>query len=270
MDFTVLAATSVLNDLIDKCPPAEACRDAFERMSRATVQMCLATTGFSSQTSGLSSEAVAPQRAYRPTEGNASDQEAEGIFGPDAPSWSNSVQDGSVATPIAQRSQGSRRPPPKFDMNFGDLFSEEVDGNARSSRQNYRSRPTTGFVKIEQQHPPPGGLGQRDLSLKVSNIDPNLQTHEHQQQAEQQAQEGFVTPTQPSYSINTGNANTNTFPEFFGDADFALDNGTGNPGIDLGFGLPFDIDHDFSDGSQFDLFDGFFFGPSGAGLQYVP
>ncbi|KAI9780975.1 MAG: Fungal specific transcription factor [Geoglossum umbratile] len=266
MDFTVLAATSVLNDLIDKCPPAEACRDAFERMSRATVQMCLATTGFSSQASGLSSEAVAPQRAYRPTESNASDQEVESIFSPDAPSWSGSIQDGFVANPITQRSQGSRRPPPKFDMNFGDLFSEEVDGNARSSRQNYRSRPTTGSAKIEQQHPPPGGLDQRDLSLEVSNIDPNLQTHEHQQRAEQQAQEGFVTPTQSSYSINRGNANTNTFPEFFDDADFALDNGTGNPGIDLGFGLTFDVDHDFSDGSQFDLFDGFFFGPSGAGL----
>jgi len=42
VDFTILAATSVLGDLVDKCPPAEACRDAFERMSRATVQMCLA------------------------------------------------------------------------------------------------------------------------------------------------------------------------------------------------------------------------------------
>jgi hypothetical protein len=41
VDFTILAATSVLGDLVDKCPPAAACRDAFERMSRATVQMCL-------------------------------------------------------------------------------------------------------------------------------------------------------------------------------------------------------------------------------------
>jgi hypothetical protein len=41
VDFTILAATSVLGDLVDVCPPAAACRDAFERMSRATVQMCL-------------------------------------------------------------------------------------------------------------------------------------------------------------------------------------------------------------------------------------
>ncbi|KAI9741432.1 MAG: Fungal specific transcription factor [Claussenomyces sp. TS43310] len=53
VDFTILAATSVLGDLIEKCPPAEACRDAFERMSKATVQMCMSTTGFSSSAQGL-------------------------------------------------------------------------------------------------------------------------------------------------------------------------------------------------------------------------
>src|SRR5277367_1444189 len=52
VDFTILAATSVLGDLIEKCPPAEACRDAFDRMSKATVQMCLSTTGFSSSAQG--------------------------------------------------------------------------------------------------------------------------------------------------------------------------------------------------------------------------
>ncbi|EWC46060.1 hypothetical protein DRE_04634 [Drechslerella stenobrocha 248] len=41
VDFTILAATSVLGDLSDRCPPAEACRLSFERMSRATVSMCL-------------------------------------------------------------------------------------------------------------------------------------------------------------------------------------------------------------------------------------
>ncbi|TVY67428.1 Positive regulator of purine utilization, partial [Lachnellula suecica] len=55
VDFTILAATSVLGDLIEKCPPAEACRDAFDRMSKATVQMCMSTTGFSSSAQGLHS-----------------------------------------------------------------------------------------------------------------------------------------------------------------------------------------------------------------------
>src|SRR5277367_3697052 len=63
VDFTILAATSVLTDLIEKCPPAEACRDALNRMSKATVQMCMSTTGFSTSTQGLSSKQQRPQRA---------------------------------------------------------------------------------------------------------------------------------------------------------------------------------------------------------------
>lgn len=46
VDYTVRAATSVLADLVDVCPPAEACRDAFDRMSKATIKMSISTTGF--------------------------------------------------------------------------------------------------------------------------------------------------------------------------------------------------------------------------------
>jgi hypothetical protein len=31
-------------------------------------------------------------------------------------------------------------------------------------------------------------------------------------------------------------------------------------GLDLGFGMGLDLQHDWSDGQQYDLFDGFFFG----------
>ena len=65
VDFTVLAATSVLGDLMDKCPPAEACRDAFDRMSKATVQMCLSTTGFGSRTSDFGSPRSTQTKARR-------------------------------------------------------------------------------------------------------------------------------------------------------------------------------------------------------------
>ncbi|PLB36902.1 Zn(II)2Cys6 transcription factor [Aspergillus candidus] len=46
IDYTLLAGTSVLTDMIDKYPHAEACRDALARMGVATVQMCLSTGGF--------------------------------------------------------------------------------------------------------------------------------------------------------------------------------------------------------------------------------
>ncbi|KAH0566463.1 hypothetical protein GP486_000133 [Trichoglossum hirsutum] len=265
MDFTVLAATSVLNDLIEKCPPAEACRDAFERMSRATVQMCLATTGFSSQTSGLSSDPAS--RTYHSAESDASGQEGDGGFGSNISGW-NSLQDDSGVNSLTCRGQPPRRPPPKFDMNFGELFSEGTDNNGKASAQNFKGRSTASITKMEQQHPPYQTLkrlSQQDLSLEASNIDPNLQPI---QQTE--GQTGDPVPLSlSSYHIDNSNNNnaTDAFSDFFEDADFATDNAlTGNSGIDLGFGLSFDVDHDFSDGSQFNLFDGFFFGPSATGL----
>ena len=46
VDFTVLAAKSVFADLIDKCPPAETCSDAFDRTAKATTKMVSSTGGF--------------------------------------------------------------------------------------------------------------------------------------------------------------------------------------------------------------------------------
>ncbi|UKZ73972.1 hypothetical protein TrVFT333_001626 [Trichoderma virens FT-333] len=48
VDFTVLAAKSVFTDMIDKCPPAETCRDAFDRTAKATIQMATSKGGFGS------------------------------------------------------------------------------------------------------------------------------------------------------------------------------------------------------------------------------
>ena len=46
VDFTILAATSGFTDLSEKCPPAEACRDAIDRTARATIRMANSTGGF--------------------------------------------------------------------------------------------------------------------------------------------------------------------------------------------------------------------------------
>src|SRR5690606_35765748 len=45
IEHTTWAGTSVLEGLTEKCPPAEACKKAFERMARATIQMCVAEKG---------------------------------------------------------------------------------------------------------------------------------------------------------------------------------------------------------------------------------
>lgn len=60
VDLTVLAATSVLNDLVEKCPHAAACRDAIQNMSKTTLKRCrLSRKG----TSSSSRRRLPPQRA---------------------------------------------------------------------------------------------------------------------------------------------------------------------------------------------------------------
>lgn len=60
VDLTVLAATSVLNDLVEKCPHAAACRDAIQDMSKTTLRRCrLSRKG----TSSTSRRRLPPQRA---------------------------------------------------------------------------------------------------------------------------------------------------------------------------------------------------------------
>src|SRR4051794_32262263 len=104
VDFTILAATSVLGDLIEKCPPAEACRDAFDRMSKATVQMCMSTTGFGSSAQGLNSR----RRSHSQQEGSprASPSRSADYF---------NANNGSKPAP-------NKRPKPIFDMGLNDLL----------------------------------------------------------------------------------------------------------------------------------------------------
>ena len=106
VDFTVLIATSVLSDLSEKCPPAEACRDAFLRMSKATISMVEKTTGFGNA-STLGSQPLMSSGSYF-SHRDSIDSIERRASDPDPP-----------------------RPPkrkwtmPKFDMNLKDLFSDE-------------------------------------------------------------------------------------------------------------------------------------------------
>ena len=117
VDFTVLAATSVLGDLIDKCPPAEACRDAFDRMSKATIQMCMSTTGFGPQ--ALRS---LPQQQQYPTQTSPTTADTSAA---DADVRSDTDMQGYAPRNTAnffgqQQQQQQRRPMPRFDMNLRD------------------------------------------------------------------------------------------------------------------------------------------------------
>ncbi|KAI7346233.1 hypothetical protein KC336_g22834, partial [Hortaea werneckii] len=101
VDFTVLIATSVLGDLSDKCPPADSCREAFVRMSKATISMVMSTTGF----------------------GNASTLGSQPLNSPEGSSYFRNLctphhSPGSLQTQPATQM-------PQFDMNLKELFSDE-------------------------------------------------------------------------------------------------------------------------------------------------
>ncbi|KAH7396773.1 fungal-specific transcription factor domain-containing protein [Phaeosphaeria sp. MPI-PUGE-AT-0046c] len=297
VDFTVLAATSVLGDLIDKCPPAEACRDAFDRMSKATIQMCMSTTGFGPQALRSLPQAQqyhAQASSHSPTTTYTSVSDADGrsdteVQGVSARHAGNNY--------FAQ--QHSRRPVPHFDMNLKDLFSDdETDKRSfsRVSNQVNAMRPPPPPIKPEpqqQQH----NVQPFTADLKIS---PQLRTHHQQsfftspnftsnnptlspsisQSPPQPMPSPYQISNQLPYDTFAHNI-TSTYPEIgrFSDLDF-LDSfpdpganqqgGEGTTGVmqdvGIGFGMGFgDGTHDWSDGNGFDMFDGFFFGPGGTG-----
>ncbi|KAF2247929.1 hypothetical protein BU26DRAFT_519724 [Trematosphaeria pertusa] len=293
VDFTVLAATSVLGDLIEKCPPAEACRDAFDRMSKATIQMCMSTTGFGPQVLRAISHTQAPARSsHSPSTSYTSDADAR----------SDTDMPGYVSQ--AGYFQQSRRPAPRFDMNLKDLFSDdETDKRSfsRISNQINSMRPPPPPQPIKQE---PQQMQSFTTDLKISpqmrshqqsfNFDPNLRPPQTIPSPQQQGYPASTTsalsppisqaPIPSPYQISNqlpynafAQNIASSYPELgFSDLDF-LDsfpvqgavggNGDAGGGLqDLGFGMGFgDGTHDWSDGNGLDLFDGFFFGPGGTG-----
>lgn len=271
VDFTILAATSVLGDLIEKCPPAEACRDAFDRMSKATVQMCMSTTGFSSSVDGLHSRRYSSN--HRSSNHNHQDPTDFGT----------------------NRRQSRPRPKPQFDMGLNDLLgpttptypnikTEFEMGGFRGQSQPQQGQAQGGQSAVHSS-PSDYAVSPTLSAMDTSAIDPSLLPSPSAQPSS-----AF---TQTSYSSNPTSANS--YPQQQGmDLSFAnapgmdfLNNGAtagnGNNGWtevgsagggvadggwngDLGLGLGWEgVDHDFSEGGNggLDLFDGFFFGGTG-------
>jgi hypothetical protein len=133
VDFTVLIATSVLQDLIDKCPPAEACRDAFLRMSKATISMVLNSTGFGNL-STLGSQPLNSPGGY--FSGRTTQQTSPGT--------TQMSSSGTFEKGGGLGMEGM----PQFDFNLRDLFSEEEIANRPlTTRQQLQ---TQGFVLPQQ------------------------------------------------------------------------------------------------------------------------
>lgn len=150
---------------MDKCPPAEACRDAFERMSKATVQMVLSSTGFG-QPVGDSPMARL---------GTSSGQTMQRSATLDNSTVYKSIVEAQQPIPLPssqprakrQKQGPTSRPQPTLDMNFtGSSFNEDQNSFDNShhiphsqSQTNYAvttaSAPLSGFVKEEHPLSPP-------------------------------------------------------------------------------------------------------------------
>ncbi|KAL9602258.1 MAG: hypothetical protein Q9219_001982 [cf. Caloplaca sp. 3 TL-2023] len=210
VDFTILAATSVLDDLIDKCPPAEACRDAFERMSRATIKLCLSTTGFGSQTTGF--------RARDDHDGQRSFPETEGPW-PRLKQQHFQLND--MAKDEARQSQGFLN-----KMNY--------------TPSQATSEPIETFQTQSHRAPNDGSISEQDSESFVS-----MQTT---------APPGAAADDAYGFSYETHN------PSFDELEALLASNGTAFYDNQFGMNLGFGQEHDWSDGVQLDLFNGFFFG----------
>ncbi|KAL1625534.1 hypothetical protein SLS56_007281 [Neofusicoccum ribis] len=229
VDFTVLAATSVLGDLVEKCPPAEACRDAFDRMSKATIQMCMSTTGFGPQ--ALSHARSNNAQSYHPSP-NFSAAEQQSTASPTTEHARGLNQAGYFSGPNANSNYNSRKPHPRFDMNLRDLFSDD-ESESRSLR-----RPSLGLVGMRPSNPMQSQQVKQEVRPATSSatflspemrqfsaaaaVDPQLQTspvriqqrpghqrHQSHQQMRQQQQQHMASfpqqqtsPYTPSYGPN--------------------------------------------------------------------
>jgi hypothetical protein len=106
---------------MEKCPPAHACRDAFERMSKATIQMCMNTPGYRLGPNADSSQFNRSVSTSNPDYMSLDRRQSEQYRS-------------SVTRSI------NRRPPPQFDMDLHELFPEDLDMGIRPSSSLVRSQ----------------------------------------------------------------------------------------------------------------------------------
>ncbi len=258
VDFTVLSATSVLEDLVDKCPPAEACHDAFVRMSKATVKMCLSTTGFGSQAPVSHSHSTSDQ------DENAASQAQE-----------FDTSDFSAQQPQHRFGRSSSRASFQFDPNLRDLFPDQTqDGRPFGSNlDRWQGLPRSDDVSASSiNHPALPYLHQDGLNNLPHHIPHHRNENERNigpAQGVNLGQRAAASPAGMTYDGNMYPLSSVDSTETTNMQDFSTN--SENDENTFFYGDPFKSDlgivddgqYDYGDGTQLNLFDGFFFGNTG-------
>ncbi|KAL5594604.1 hypothetical protein BROUX41_001523 [Berkeleyomyces rouxiae] len=248
VDFTVLAAKSVFTDMIDKCPPAETCRDAFARTAKATIKMVNSQGGFGTP----------PAKRSRRSRGTRDWHSATGDDGSPLASLHqhshSQSQSGTANFPFdfppsgalssPSLSTGAGGPAVGFDI---DMLGTNVMGASTTASPQDNNSADASMMSA-------GDMRARQMQQPVPPP-PSLMSPQQQQQPMSQAMD-YSSALDMDFlaSLAAG-----------GGADMAQ---TDQPPIDLGFGLDWDgIHHDFSNGQQVNIFDNFFFSGQNAGAM---
>lgn len=299
VDFTILAATSVFTDLSEKCPPAEACRDAIDRTARATIRMANSTGGFGQvlppKQSG--SRGNTDQRDWANKSDTGSNKSQRQSRAPqrlsqqyDLPGITDAyanVSSGSQLPPIQSAPSGPYRmnslPNIKPDQDgfsmmrnvpgqpHSNASAPDPAGTPENSAIDPSLLPSPGAVRTPPAGRPSvmgspvvnatgsaGGLG-RGTMPPVTSAAQSMAAFLAQSQAPSQ-QAIAASPFSPG-AVNFTDLQGMDFLQQVNGGNNGLNNGVEEPTMDLNFGLGWEgMHHDFSDGQQYDLFDGFFFG----------
>ena len=233
VDSTISAATYILGDLINKCPPAEACRDAFERMSKATLKMCLSTTGFGSRAA------------------NSHPHFRSRVYGNELRTRTRTPTPESEFK-TQQNFQQTSQPPPGFDMDLQVLYPENTqDGRSYTNNMDGWSDTMQPSLASTSSSPPVRYQGRSNAPAQQREYYSNTA----QPQSPLFTNEPFMTPNVPNDFFDF---NTNEF-DFLAMNDESMAMYQGNSGLHLGY----DAEHDWSEGAQTELFGDFFFGGVG-------
>ncbi|KAK3307033.1 fungal-specific transcription factor domain-containing protein [Chaetomium strumarium] len=276
VDFTVLAATSVFRDFIDKCPPAEACRDAFERTVKATLRMVNASGGFGQQ--------------YQSGQLNNGSSSSRNSLDPSRLEWSSRSDSASMS---GKPQHKRHRLPKSMDLTSAgasDVYSDSAsllsavqlgaqyrlpgasavkpEPDGLSLMRNLHDLARSNGSSADRNNPVTPEAQQQQSSPIASMASPTVAQQQQRQRQRQQQQQNlspgslsfselqgmeFLQSLDPSAATNSSNNNNAGAATGTDGVDFS---GLADIQMDLGFGLGWDG----SDGQQLDLFDGFFFG----------
>ncbi|KAI1505290.1 fungal-specific transcription factor domain-containing protein [Biscogniauxia marginata] len=285
VDFTILAATSVFSDLIEKCPPAEACRDAFDRTAKATIKMANSTGGFgqvpnrTKRESKGSSDRIdyltareATANRQRPHHRASSDNNGHRsttttpyeMLGPDAYGSHNTS---AQMTPIQSTQQTTpyRHTVPNLKTEqdgYSMLRTMPPSNLSAGSLSDAASLPDNSAIDPVLL-PSPGA--QVNSPISVASLTPQSTTNQAPySQTTPNTNFNMLRSSQTGFAPGSINYSDLQGMDFLqGLQDQPTSDGINNPDMqmDMGFGLGWEgMHHDFSDGQQMDLFDGFFFG----------